>query len=312
MRGIAPIALWFAVIAGVRSSVAQAPSGDQVRRDAARALARRGDDAFTVGRCDKAIPLWQAANERYEAPTILLRIARCQALLGKVVAATKTMEATVARAAQPGEPEAFAQSRAQASRELPNLRARIARLVVHVDTAGLAVQPRVLVDMQAVANPSAPIELDPGSHHVRVEARGAMWETPVELEDGSRLTVRVGLAEVPASSPPRTQRTVGYVIGGFGMASLAAGGYFAARASTLARELNGTCGRGRQQCPPDRQDDIDSLKTNAVLADLTLGGGAALFLAGAIVALTEPPPRAEAPRVEFFTVGLGVGVRGAF
>jgi hypothetical protein len=93
---------------------------------------------------------------------------------------------------------------------------------------------------------------------------------------------------------------------------LAVGAYFGASAATTARELNGVCGRDRKLCPPDRQDDIDRLKTHAIVADLTLGGGAALFAAGAIVVLMESPPKPEQPRIEFYTLGLGGGVRGAF
>lgn len=278
----------------------------------ARRLAKRGDQAFTIGRCDRAIPLWQAANNKYYAPTILFRIARCQALMGKVVDATKTLEAIVARPGEPGEPEPFTAAREQAATELPNLRARIAHLRVEVQAPGLSEPHHVLVDMQPIPNAATGVDVDPGEHQVRIEARGRMWESVVTVEEGRTHTVRVVLGEVHQPPPSRPQRTVGFIIGGIGLASLAAGAYFSASASTTARELDGVCGNDRKSCPPDRQDDIDRLRTHALLADFTVGGGAALFAAGAIVVLAEKPPKREEPRIEFYPVGLGGGLRATF
>lgn len=285
---------------------------DQERRAEARRLAQQGDQAFTIGRCDKAIPLWEKANQHFYAPTLLFRIARCQALIGHVVEATKTLEAIVAHPPVTDEPEAFAEARRQAVTELPNLRARIARLRIEIDTRDLDVDPSVSVDMKPLAKSLPVIEVDPGEHQIRVEARGQLWERMVDAEEGKLTTIRVALGEVHTADPPRTQRTVGFVIGGIGLAALAAGAYFGASASATSSDLDGVCGKDRKACPPDRQDDIDRLRTHAILADFTLGGGAALFAAGAIVVLTEKPPQREAPRIEFFPVGMGGGVRARF
>ena len=311
-RMIAALALAGALTGWTHMGAAQEASDDEPARADARRLAHLGDRAFTIGRCDKAIPLWQRANDRFFAPTILLRIARCQALMGKVVDATKTLQAIVDSPTQANEPKPFTDAREQAASELPNVRARMAHVRVRVDARDLDVHPTVMIDSEPIAREMDWIELDPGTHQVRVEARGGLWETAVDLQEGSRRTVSVALGEEVSPPPPRTQRTVGFVIGGIGLASLAVGAYFGASAATTARDLNGACGKDRKFCPQDRQDDIDRLKTHAILADLTLGGGAALFAAGAIVVLTESPPKPEEPRIEFFTLGLGGGVRGAF
>lgn len=297
--------------ANVAAAQPKAPAPDLARAEARR-IAKQGDQAFTIGRCDRAIPLWVAANERFYAPTILFRIARCQALMGNVVDATKTLEDIVARPPAPDEPAPFAAARKQATTELPNLRARIARLRIEVDTHGLDVSPVVMVDMKSLPSGVSTIDVDPGEHQIRVEARDQRWETSVEAEEGNTRTIRVALGEVHEPPPARTQRTIGFVIGGIGLASLAAGAYFAASASSTSRQLDNVCGPGRKACPADRQDDIDRLKTHALLADFTLGGGAALFGAGAIVVLTEKQPKREEPRIEFFPVGLGGGVRATF
>lgn len=285
---------------------------EDANRVEARRLASLGDQAFTIGRCDKAIPLWQQANDVFYAPTILFRIARCQALQGKVVEATKTLEAMVNGPVQPDEPPPFAAARQQAAKELPNLRARIGKLRVEVDTRRLAVVPTIWVDMKPLPEGVRSVEVDPGEHVVRVDARDDRWEATVEAEEGTERVVRVALGEVQRPPPARTQRTVGLVIGGVGLAALAIGGYFGYSASSTSNDLDGVCGASRKACPPDRQDDIDRVKTHAQVADFTLGAGATLLAAGAIVVLTEKEPEREAPRIEFYSAGLGGGLRGSF
>jgi tetratricopeptide (TPR) repeat protein len=308
---------WMVVACGMLacsvSASARAHDPATERRKAeARELAQQGDAAFKVGRCDQAIPFWQKANARFQAPTILFRIARCQALMGKVVAATATLEQLLALPDDPDSPPAFREAKDQAAAELPAVRSRIAFLTVAVDARGVDVQPDVRVDDQTLPMVEGPVPIDPGAHVVRVRARDATWERKVTLQEGQSETVRVAIGVHMPPRPARTQRTVGYVLGGIGLASLAAGAYFGASASTLARHLERVCGTDRKQCPADRKDDIDRLKTHAVAADITLGAGAALFAAGAIVALTEPAPKQEEPRVVLFPVGFGAALHGWF
>ncbi len=290
---------------------AQDPATEQ-RKAEARELAQQGDAAFKIGRCDRAIPFWQQAHARFQAPTILFRIARCQALMGKVVAATATLEQLLALPDDPDSPPAFREAKDQAAAELPAVRSRIAFLTVAVDARGVDVQPDVRVDDQTLPLAQGPVPMDPGTHLVRVRAREAVWEREITLQEGYSETVRVAIGVRMPPPPARTQRTVGFVIGGLGLASLAAGAYFGASASTLARHLESACGPDRKQCPTDREDDIDRLRTHAVAADITLGAGAALFAAGAIVVLTEPAPKHEEPRLVLFPVGFGAAVQGQF
>src|ERR1700674_5381489 len=76
------------------------------RRASARELANKGDAFFAKGRCDKGISLWAEANEHCHAPPLLLRIARCQALLGKVVLATETLQSIVSEPVDPSASQA--------------------------------------------------------------------------------------------------------------------------------------------------------------------------------------------------------------
>src|SRR5690349_10099649 len=88
------------------AGAARAATNDELRAEA-RVIAEQGDAQFDAGRCDKALPLWRAAESLFHAPTILLRIARCQTLLGQVVEATRGLEAIVAEPLRPEAPAPF-------------------------------------------------------------------------------------------------------------------------------------------------------------------------------------------------------------
>ena len=97
-------------IVGLLCSVAAPARADPPASDPraeAREIAERGDAQFDAGRCDKAIPLWREAAAKFRAPTIVLRIARCQALVGKVVEAARTLESITKEPLEPDAPAAF-------------------------------------------------------------------------------------------------------------------------------------------------------------------------------------------------------------
>jgi hypothetical protein len=287
-------------------------AADDIKDDArtqARNLAGQGDAEFSVGRCDKAVPLWRQADERFPAPTIKLRIARCEALLGHVVSATAILE-TILAAEPPAEAsEAFQIAREQAARDLPAVRARVGHLRIELvrTIPGARIE---LDDSEIVANES--LATDPGPHRVLVTARDASWVSNVDIEEGGEHVVRV---DIVAEQPPRKaplQQKIGYVVGAAGLGALAAGGILGATALSSSSSLDAVCGTGRTQCPTSSQEDIDSLKTRALAADITLAGGGALLLTGAILVLTASPPPSEEPKLRIVPLLGGLSVAGRF
>lgn len=278
----------------------------------ARELAELGDAAFSAGRCDRAIPLWLKAEEAFHAPTIQLRIANCYALLGKVVQAARLMESVASEELAPDAPEAFliAQQRARAA--LPTIRARVATLRIVVDRRGIDASPAIFVDDEPVEGDLPRIEVDPGTRHVRVEVGDVRWERKVRVEEHGHVVVHAALERDVPPPPARPQRTVGLVLGGVGLATAAVGSYFGVRALRTSSNLKDVCGPRLDDCPSDRQGDIDQVQRDAKIADLTMATGGVLFLAGAVVMIVESPPPREAPTLRVVPVGLGAGVQGAF
>src|SRR6185503_8938804 len=111
-----------------------------------------------------------------------------------------------------------------------------------------------------------------------------------------------------------------------GAASVAVGIGFAASAFATSQHLGSVCGADKKECPPSEQGTISRLKAHSLTADLTLGGGAALLAAGALLLLTEPHPKPEPPRIHVsasawtpalgrstvFASGLGFMITGTY
>jgi hypothetical protein len=278
----------------------------------ARALAEKGDAAFAAGRCDQAIPLWSQAEETFHAPTIQLRIANCYALLGRVVEAERVLTLIASEQLPADAPDAFRTAQEQAVATLPTVRSRIATIEVAVHRASPKTKPRVFVDDEPVAAGVSRVRVDPGRHRVRVEAGEARWETSVQVEERGHAHVAAAVREDVAPPPARPQRTAGLILGGVGLATAAVGSYFGVRALGTSSSLKDVCGPHLDDCPADRQGDIDQVNRDSKIADITMAAGGVLFLAGAVVMVTEPAPERDAPTLRIVPVGLGAALRGAF
>jgi hypothetical protein len=302
------------VTLSARASSAQptpAPASSTDPRDEARELARLGDEAFGIGRCDKAIPLWRNAEAKFHAPTLLLRIARCQALLGKVVDATATLSLVLGEKLPAGASAGFVEAQEQAARELAGVRQRIANLNVRVETDAGAPPPIVEIDGARI-EAAKPLPIDPGVHRIVVRVGETVWERSLTLEEGQTTNFRAKVhTELPVERVS-TQRYVGYAFVGVGAVSVIVGGILGYTVLQTSSSLDDACGPGRTSCPPERQDDISSLKTRALVSDITLFGGGALLAAGGIVLLTEPKPKDEPARFRIVATGLGGRLQGSF
>ena len=298
------VALLLASSAIASTPFAQTPESSDDARSTARELARKGDGEFAAGRCARAIALWNKAEATYHAPTILLRIARCQALTGKVIEAAATLERVSSEKLSPGAPPAFVEAQRSAREELPFIQNRIATLSVAVWSKGTSEKPHIEIDEKTMPADRRSFAVDPGRHRVRVRAGGATWEGSITLDEGEARALRISLRPDAVEEPSRVWRTVGFTLGGVGLASMIVGAGFAISAHETARELSEVC-RKRSQCPASEQDNIDRLQDHALVADVTIGAGAAVFLAGAAVVLFEPSPAQEGPRVRLTPVGRG-------
>ena len=148
-----------------------------------------------------------------------------------------------------------------------------------------------------------PLELDPGEHTLTLTHRGATLERAIVLRAGERRrTIAVSFAKpktatpapsataAPTTAPPDERPKAGvptatYVLGGVGLASLAASAYFYFDQKRVHDDLSSSCA---PRCSPD---DVSPLKTRQLLAGIT--GGVGVVALGAAIALYVTRPSAE-------------------
>jgi hypothetical protein len=127
------------------------------------------------------------------------------------------------------------------------------------------------------------IPLDPGTHRFVVEVEG---ERPMTrnllLREGERRRV-VPFELVGEAEPPPAERdwtTLG-VLGGVGALGLGAFGFFALRSHSERGDLESCKGH----CP---QDDVDRVRRDQIIADVSLGVGVVALGAAAYLYFTSP------------------------
>jgi hypothetical protein len=181
------------------------PSSAQVseaERAAARDLFKQGDELQRSQHFAEALDKFQRAQQVFAAPTNELRIAECDAALGRLVESAESYRAVARTTLTPGSPPAFQAAIDQAKAELGQVEPRVPELVVQVAPVvqGTALQ----IDGQSV--PAAligePMPLDPGTHRVAVSAAGyATVEQIVFLRERETRPVQFVLRSLPPIPP---------------------------------------------------------------------------------------------------------------
>ncbi len=185
-------------------TVAGAQVGD-AERAAARDLFKQGDELQRAGNFTDALDRFQRAQQVIQAPTNVLRIAECQAALGKLVESAESYRAVIRWPLAAGAPPAFQSAIDQARGELSQVDPRVPRLLVKVTPPGVA-NESLVIDGTAVSGAlvGEPIPLDPGDHKVTVNAPGyASPEQTVTLRERETKTLNVELhAAAGGGTPP--------------------------------------------------------------------------------------------------------------
>lgn len=319
-----------AVLLSCLPAVASAGNHDSVR---AEALFDEGRRLMAAGDYASACPKFADSQALDPAPGTALNLAACYERAGKLASAWeayKLARSTAETAGQAGRASAAKKKAAELEPKIPRIRlvvppeARVADLSVRVD--GQPTRP----SEWEIALP-----FDGGGHDVEVSAPGKKtWTSHVDLKTSEEtLVVTVPLlddAGAPAQNPPalvtapgaapdlppalppaanpadadaangRTRRIVGLVIGGTGIVAIGVGGAIGLVAKSQYDKAQGESG------PAQDSDSLTALGT-ARAANVVLGVGAAVAVAGAIVWLTAPKAHAAVG-----VAGQEVILRGTF
>jgi hypothetical protein len=312
MRSRVRLSTIFAAVAAAITfacASAQADDANDTARTTARARAQEGDAAFAGGRCDKAIPLWIEANHAFSATTIELRIAHCQALVGKVVDAASTLQHIAETNLAADAPQPFIDAKAQATSELPTVRERIATLILDARLGTPLTE--ITIDDEPLPLTERSFKVDPGHHRVRLRSQTTDAERQLDFKDGETKTFKFETKLVAAPEGPHVLRNAGLVLGGIGAVTLITGTIFGITSLSTKSTLDTDCPT-RSTCPADDQSKISKLKTDSLLTDLFLGGGIVFAGASAFLLVRDAKTERPGPSPQFILTGRGGAVRWAF
>jgi hypothetical protein len=313
------------------SALAEPSPGEKA---AAEALFQKGVELMTVGKTAEACEKFDGSNQLDPALGTMLRLADCYERAGKTASAWALFQQAAATANTQGQ---FERNKI-ATERANSLEQRLSRLQLAVDTRAGKEGLQVKLNGKAIPLGSwdAALPVDPGPQTIEVSAPGYLpWKTTVEVTAGpSTASVEVpplkpepqtSATASPSASvtpePPRgsnTQRVVGYVIGGVGVAGLAVGGVFAYLAYDKNQQSMDHCRKGEASaCTPEGvslREDAQSAGTIATAA--TIAGGA-LLATGVTLLISAPSSKETAarptrPKTAAYVYPGGVLVRGEF
>lgn len=166
--------------------------------------------------------------------------------------------------------------------------------------------------------------IDPGEHLIEASSPGhKAWSTRVTMGDrADSQSVDIPALEEkaeespatppsdetaaapkpPPESPPHrgnTQRVVSYVVGGAGIVSLGLGTVFGVQAISRSSDAKRNCNPAPSNCTPTAIQENSEAKSDALLADVTLGAGIVAVGVGLFLLLSAPadavvPPATDA------------------
>ncbi len=272
---------WAAVLAAIALVPSRPALAQATDEAAARALFHEGLKLHEARDFAGAIAKYRAAYARWKNPKILTNIGTSAWELGRFAEAANAYDRFLADA--PGDA-----NRAEVEKALGDVLPKVGTL--ELDTHGK--NPTLTLDGQPLDIVRLDrLHVDPGTHKLKAELAGvAPEEREVNVAAGATVKVEFKLDSKPeagaseaASSAPveeseatqlRPHRaSLPWVVGGLGVASLAASGVFFLMRNGEINDLERDCIDG--VCPDRSQESIDTANRFGTLSLVTLGLGVA-------------------------------------
>jgi hypothetical protein len=335
-----------------RLALSDAPSD----RLGAEALAEEAAKFMAMGDYERGCKKYEESALLDESPTRLIVLASCHERRGKVASAWATLGEAAELAEARGEPKRLAQARDSQKRLEPMI-GRLKIIVPEdAQTEDLVITRDGAPMSYALWGLPVAVDPGPHVIRVTAPGRVA-WQVEIGMMPGpSTVLVRVPVLQVDADPPRtdrerllldrrgpmtqsgsssgaasssasdatasdstagRTQRTVGLVLAGTGVASLIVGTAFALAAKSTHDDLADTC--NGNVCSAAAVALLDQERSQSARANVALGIGLAAIAGGAIVYFSAPtsnsPQTGGGPRVarpgEPIRLGASVGPSAA-
>ena len=279
---------------------------------AAQKTFEAADELYDGEQYEAAIKAFRTSFEIVASPNSQLMIARAMRKLGNLADAYVELESAMDLATAAAKKDPKYEPTAKAVREeLAALKGQVG--VIHLRLSDPPAGTSVTVadrpvQLSALARP---VIVAPGTVVVVARAEGhAELSKRVDVAAGQETTVDLELAPLsskeptpdlpppaapaPAPTAPSPLRTAAFVAGGGGAVGLVGFVVFGAMHHAKFSDLEDSCPNNR--CTRDRQDDIDSGKTDETLANVGLvigvlgaGAGVTLFILSGRKSANAPP-----------------------
>jgi hypothetical protein len=198
--------------------------------------------------------------------------------------------------------------RAEIDAELPSVSFSVKSNGIRLTQVRITEDERVLAER---ADGSS-VELDPGNHSFRFEAPGTQPMTRAFVLERGQKNRLVDVELLPLAPPPQpkpdTPRTdsktpvLPWVLVGTGVLGLTAFTLFGSAGLSEEAKLERTC------APSCSDEELQSVKTKYLVADISLGVGVGSLLVGGYMLLTHDPEPVASARA--FPVRIQAGTRG--
>ncbi len=316
---VAALGLWPIAL---DAAVARADGGESAADGSSRAveLYAEGRDLLRAGRAADALPKLVDSLGLLASPNTELLIAHARREIGLRVEAQETYERVQrAAAAEVARGQSrYLDTEQEATRWLNELSASLGRVSVEAPAEATVEVARGGSKAPATFRGSGSAWSEPGD--VTVTMRGKDQEQRRTVRVGPGTTVRLdftspAVTEPPPEPPPPPDggpvvSVPGVVLLGVGLAGVGMFAGFAVSARSKLDELEACT----PACPESKRDVHDTGKRDQLIANVSIGVGAAALAAGATIWIVEavldaePAPAAKAG-VSLRGIGLGVSTR---
>ncbi len=187
------VAIGAAVLVPAQSAFAQTTSDSD--RAAARELYFAGVALQDAGKFADALDKFSRANQVITAPTNLLHMAECEAMLGRLVESTEHYRAASRMSLPANAPTALKNAQDQAAQEVKGVEQRVPELKIDVTPANVPTLSVTIDDQPlnaALVGVARPI--NPGTHRVAASAPGySRAEQTIEIKERAKQTITLTL-----------------------------------------------------------------------------------------------------------------------
>jgi len=272
--------------------------------ETAESLRAQGNELVDNGRAAEAISLYQRAYAISKEPALLYNMGRAAMALGDYPQALTHLEAFEVSAS-----EVLLAKVPGLAGTLAELRGKVTIIHVECNETGALVRLR---DRTVGQTPLADFRVNAGDAVIDVQKDGFLpYEKRFRLTGGQTETVRVTLSRVPPREAPArpaspavatsSPHTLGYVVGGVGIALLGASGLFGGLALSAKSDARcpSPCYTTREDGSPSSTylDAAAAHDRSVVFAHLSSGAfalGVVGVVAGVYLVLRKPPSAAAA------------------